>query len=101
MQAILRDSKGWTKTLTIPYAMPQIRLPIYRKHANYYTHNDLTTVIEKTKTKDMVIFEFTGRGLNDNCVYYDEIVDSGASGNMSSPYGESHGGATPSTASSN
>lgn len=98
MKAILRDSKGWTKTMTIPYHMREIRLPLYRKRTDIWTVDE-GTWITKSKQKEMIIFELTGRGLSDDCAYYDEVVDSGASSNMSSPYGESHGGATPSTAS--
>ena len=46
----------------------------------------------------MVIVERTHRGLNDNTVYYDEVVYGGTSSQASSPYDESNGGANPSAA---
>lgn len=95
MKAILRDSKGWTKTMTIPSAMYEIRLPLYRKKINIWEHSE-GTYITKDRTKEMVIFRLSGRGLSDDVVYYDEY--SGTSGQVSSPYGESNGGANPSPA---
>lgn len=99
MKAILRDQKGWTKTLTIPYMMREIRLPIYRKTTNYFEAADGTAWIHKDRTKDMVVFQATQRGLSDDTCYYDEVIDGGASSNVSSPYDGSQAGATPATAS--
>ena len=98
MKAILRDQKGWTKTMTIPYPMAQIRLPLHRKLVNFWEIPDGSMAVTKDRVTEMVIFERTHRGLNDNTVYYDEVVYGGTSSQASSPYDESNGGANPSAA---
>lgn len=99
MKAILRDSKGWTKTLDIPYPMREIRIPLFRKSRFYYEQPQ-ATFIELNRSKEMVIFELVQQGLNDRTFYYDEVVDEygGTSSQVSSPYDESNDGANPSTA---
>lgn len=98
MKAILKDQKGWTKTMTIPYPMREIRLPLYRKLINIWEVNE-GAYVSTDRTKEMVIFELTGRGLSDDVAYYDEVIDGGTSSHVSSPYDESNGGANPPTAS--
>lgn len=71
MKAILKDSKGWTKTMTIPYPMQEIRLPLYRKHVDVWEHSE-GAYITKDRTKEMIIFRLSGRGLSDDVAYYDE-----------------------------
>jgi hypothetical protein len=73
MRAILRDQKGWTKTMTIPYAMKEIRLPLHRKLRNYFEVNE-GTYVTTDRTVDMVIFKLTQGGLSDDVVYYDEEI---------------------------
>jgi hypothetical protein len=73
MKAILRDQKGWTKTMTIPYPMQEIRLPLHRKLRNYYEVNE-GAYISTDRTTEMVIFKLTQRGLNKNTFYYDEEI---------------------------
>lgn len=97
MKAILKDQKGWTKTMTIPYPMQEIRLPLYRKHIDVWEFSE-GAYITKDRTKDMVIFRLSGRGLSDDVAYYDEEVYGGTSSHVSSPYDESNGGANPPTA---
>lgn len=98
MKAILRDQKGWTKIMTVPYAMQEIRLPLHRKLRNVFELSE-GTYITTDRTTEIVVFKLSQRGLNDNTFYYDEEVYGGASGNVSSPCDESNGGANPSTAS--
>lgn len=97
MKAILKDSKGWTKTMTISYPMREIRIPLYRKHRAYHDTNE-ATYMANDRHKEMVVFELTQRGLNDNTFYYTEVDYGGTSSQASSPYDESNGGANPSTA---
>lgn len=99
MKAILRDQKGWTKIMTIPYAMREIRLPLHRKLRNIWDFKE-GSAISRDRVTEVVVFELTQRGLNDDTYYYDEVVYGGASGNANSPFDESHDGANPSTASS-
>lgn len=73
MKAILRDQKGWTKTMTIPHPMAEIRLPLHRKLRNYWEVNE-GAWITTDRTTEMVIFRLTGQGLNEGVVYYDEEV---------------------------
>lgn len=97
MKAILRDQKGWTKTMTIPYPMPQIRLPLHRKLRNVFEVYE-GSYVSTERTVDVVVFELVQRGLNKDTLYYDEVVYGGASSRVSSPYDESQAGATPATA---
>lgn len=110
IKAILRDQKGWTKTLTIPYPMREIRLPLYRKLRQHWEIKDGAmeeSVFAVSREKEMVIFELYGKGLNDSTFYYDEVIYGGAGSvssskdvdrNVSSPYDESQDGSIPSPA---
>lgn len=81
--------------MTLPCALQEIRLPLYRKHTDVFEHSDGAYIV-KDRSKEMVIFRLTGRGLSDDVAYYDE-EQRGTSGHVSSPYDESNGGANPST----
>jgi hypothetical protein len=72
MKAVLRDRKGWSKVMTIPHAMPEIRIPLHRKHVTVYEQVHSTYVV-RDKDVELVTFKYTSKGLND-ALYYDEYV---------------------------
>lgn len=73
MKAILRDRKGWSKVMTVPHLLPNIRIPLHRKHVTIYERDEAAyTVLDKDV--ELVVFKYAGKGLDDDTAYYDEYI---------------------------